>query len=322
MRSSTSAKAGAGEGARHPVEHRVMLRHALTPGAAPYGDWSTCHSVALGCRRRRRGGPRADESVHPRGLPAGHHRQPRRRRFLGQGADYPNYTYAKYGRILDSPTASPSRSTTPPPGRSCVPRTTTQGVRSWKRRHSTTRRRHRDRRDRLGRDLRCSTPDRHLDAVRLSVKDGRRAESSHRRPTGRSRWRSRRSSRSRSPAGSRSPSAGCTPTATAGSCRRALQGRSPDCSSAARCSAACSAATTPAAPASSPAQSSADGREARPEVQRPGRPTFRDCAVDLVCERGQLRRRRAFPRWMRSRSTRSQRSAGAAHGSGRWRRAP
>ena len=36
----------AGEGARHPAQHRRPAHRRAGAGAAPYGDWSSCHSVA------------------------------------------------------------------------------------------------------------------------------------------------------------------------------------------------------------------------------------------------------------------------------------
>lgn len=82
-----------------------MLRAALAAGAAPYGDWSTCHSVAWDARAEGNESNRLLTNQLTRGgYPLGIVVNNLGKRFLDEGADYRNLTYAKYGaEILKQP---------------------------------------------------------------------------------------------------------------------------------------------------------------------------------------------------------------------------
>src|SRR6187455_1093343 len=81
------------------------LTAALAAGAAPYGDWSSCHSVAWDAWHPANEGNRELTNQLTRsGYPLGIVVNARGERFLDEGADFRNYTYAKYGaRILAQP---------------------------------------------------------------------------------------------------------------------------------------------------------------------------------------------------------------------------
>jgi tricarballylate dehydrogenase len=82
-----------------------MLAAALRIGAAKAGDWSTCHSVQWDAflpdnESNRELTNRLTRQSYPLGIIV----NTRGERFLDEGADFRNYTYAKYGReILAQP---------------------------------------------------------------------------------------------------------------------------------------------------------------------------------------------------------------------------
>ncbi|SDQ18900.1 FAD-dependent tricarballylate dehydrogenase TcuA [Quadrisphaera sp. DSM 44207] len=88
-----------------PLNTGDMLRAALAVGAAPHGDWGSCHSVAWDARHPHNESNRELTNRLTRGgYPLGVVVNRLGRRFLDEGADYRNYTYAKYGaRILEQP---------------------------------------------------------------------------------------------------------------------------------------------------------------------------------------------------------------------------
>ena len=88
-----------------PLNTGDMLTAALTAGAAPYGDWASCHSVAWDAWFPGNAGNRELTNQLTRsGYPLGIMVNARGERFLDEGADFRNYTYAKYGaRILAQP---------------------------------------------------------------------------------------------------------------------------------------------------------------------------------------------------------------------------
>jgi tricarballylate dehydrogenase len=88
-----------------PLNTGDLLTAALAAGAAPYGDWSTCHSVAWDAWHPANEGNRELTNQLTRsGYPLGIVVNARGERFLDEGADFRNYTYAKYGaRILAQP---------------------------------------------------------------------------------------------------------------------------------------------------------------------------------------------------------------------------
>jgi tricarballylate dehydrogenase len=84
-----------------------VLLAALDAGAAPHGDWGSCHSVAWDSGADPAGGDRELTNQLTRGgYPLGIVVNRDGRRFVDEGADYRNYTYARYGRdILAQPGA-------------------------------------------------------------------------------------------------------------------------------------------------------------------------------------------------------------------------
>jgi tricarballylate dehydrogenase len=100
-----------GEGWRHakvrgtPFNTGDMLRAALRVGAAEHGDWSTCHSVAWdACHQQNESNRELTNQLTRGGYPLGIVVNRLGRRFLDEGADFRNYTYAKYGaQILKQP---------------------------------------------------------------------------------------------------------------------------------------------------------------------------------------------------------------------------
>lgn len=76
------------------------IRMAVDIGAQPYGQWSGCHSVSW-----ERYAPDFGELDRPitasrNGYPFGIMINADGRRFVDEGADFRNYTYAKYGRVV------------------------------------------------------------------------------------------------------------------------------------------------------------------------------------------------------------------------------
>jgi tricarballylate dehydrogenase len=88
-----------------PLNTGDMLTAAVAAGADTCGDWSTCHSVAWdawfpGNESNREVTNQLTRSGYPLGIVVNN----RGERFLDEGADFRNYTYAKYGaRILAQP---------------------------------------------------------------------------------------------------------------------------------------------------------------------------------------------------------------------------
>lgn len=92
-------------GTRHNTG--VGLQLALAAGAQPWGDWSGCHAIATD-----RGAPAAGDFSIPgdvfkkHSYPLGIVVNREGRRFVDEGADFRNYTYARYGReVLRQPGA-------------------------------------------------------------------------------------------------------------------------------------------------------------------------------------------------------------------------
>jgi tricarballylate dehydrogenase len=100
---------GSGWGRAHvrgnPLNTGEVLLAALDAGAARHGDWGSCHSVAWDVGADAGGGDRELTNQHTRGgYPLGIVVNREGRRFVDEGADYRNFTYAKYGRdILAQP---------------------------------------------------------------------------------------------------------------------------------------------------------------------------------------------------------------------------
>lgn len=81
------------------------IRMALELGAQPYGNWSGCHAVASDLAAPPHGGDRSTSDIFKRhSYPLGILVNEGGERFVDEGADYRNYTYAKYGKeVLRQP---------------------------------------------------------------------------------------------------------------------------------------------------------------------------------------------------------------------------
>ncbi len=84
-----------------------MIIAALETGAAQGGDWSTCHSVAWdACFAENESNWELTNQLTRGGYPLGIVVNRDGERFVDEGADFRNYTYARYGRdILQQPGA-------------------------------------------------------------------------------------------------------------------------------------------------------------------------------------------------------------------------
>ncbi len=79
-------------------------RMALAIGAAPIGHWSCCHAVAWDVNAPPFGDLTVGDGYQKHSYPFGIMVNERGRRFVDEGEDFRNYTYAKYGRrILEQP---------------------------------------------------------------------------------------------------------------------------------------------------------------------------------------------------------------------------
>ncbi len=80
------------------------IRMALDVGAQPYGHWSGCHAVAWDLNAPPFGNRAVTDLYQKHSYPFGLIVNARGERFVDEGADFRNYTYAKYGReILKQP---------------------------------------------------------------------------------------------------------------------------------------------------------------------------------------------------------------------------
>ncbi|MGH7920336.1 MAG: FAD-dependent tricarballylate dehydrogenase TcuA, partial [Candidatus Dormibacteraceae bacterium] len=88
-----------------PTNTGEVLELALGLGAAPYGDWRSCHGVAWDAGAPPGGGERRlTNQLTRQSYPLGIVVNREGRRFLDEGADFRNYTYARYGaEILGQP---------------------------------------------------------------------------------------------------------------------------------------------------------------------------------------------------------------------------
>jgi tricarballylate dehydrogenase len=76
------------------------IRMALDAGAMPYGHWSGCHAVAWDRNAPEFGDLAVGDGFQKHSYPFGIIVNARGERFVDEGADFRNYTYAKYGRIV------------------------------------------------------------------------------------------------------------------------------------------------------------------------------------------------------------------------------
>ncbi len=89
-------------GTRHNVGEGIAM--ALEIGAQAYGHWSSCHAVAWDLNAPAFGDRRVGDMFQKHSYPLGLIVNVRGERFVDEGADFRNYTYAKYGReILRQP---------------------------------------------------------------------------------------------------------------------------------------------------------------------------------------------------------------------------
>jgi tricarballylate dehydrogenase len=80
------------------------IRMALEIGAMPYGNWSGCHAVGWDRNAPEFGDLSVGDGFQKHSYPFGIIVNGRGRRFVNEGADFRNYTYAKYGRaVLEQP---------------------------------------------------------------------------------------------------------------------------------------------------------------------------------------------------------------------------
>jgi tricarballylate dehydrogenase len=80
------------------------LRMALEIGASPAGQWSGCHAVQWERNAPEFGDLAVGDAFQKHSYPWGVLINARGERFLDEGADFRNYTYAKYGReVLKQP---------------------------------------------------------------------------------------------------------------------------------------------------------------------------------------------------------------------------
>jgi tricarballylate dehydrogenase len=80
------------------------IRMALDIGAMPWGNWSGCHAVGWDRNAPPFGDLEVGDGFQKHSYPFGIMVNAHGRRFVDEGADFRNYTYAKYGRaVLEQP---------------------------------------------------------------------------------------------------------------------------------------------------------------------------------------------------------------------------
>src|SRR6267142_3446006 len=76
------------------------IRMALDAGAAATGNWSGCHAVAWERNAPETGDLAVGDQFQKHSYPWGIYINAQGKRFVDEGADFRNYTYAKYGRVI------------------------------------------------------------------------------------------------------------------------------------------------------------------------------------------------------------------------------
>jgi tricarballylate dehydrogenase len=76
------------------------IRMGLAAGAAATGNWSGCHAVAWERNAPEFGDLAIGDQFQKHSYPWGIYINAEGRRFVDEGADFRNYTYAKYGRVI------------------------------------------------------------------------------------------------------------------------------------------------------------------------------------------------------------------------------
>ncbi|MCB1644066.1 MAG: FAD-dependent tricarballylate dehydrogenase TcuA [Pseudomonadales bacterium] len=77
-----------------------VLKMAMDIGAAPAGNWSGCHAVAWERYAPEFGDLAVGDQFQKHSYPWGVYINSAGKRFVDEGADFRNYTYAKYGRVI------------------------------------------------------------------------------------------------------------------------------------------------------------------------------------------------------------------------------
>ncbi|HEY7298103.1 MAG TPA: FAD-dependent tricarballylate dehydrogenase TcuA [Xanthobacteraceae bacterium] len=76
------------------------IRMALDIGASPCGNWSGCHAVGWEMNAPEFGDLAVGDQFQKHSYPFGIMVNATGKRFVDEGADFRNYTYAKYGRVI------------------------------------------------------------------------------------------------------------------------------------------------------------------------------------------------------------------------------
>jgi tricarballylate dehydrogenase len=76
------------------------IRMALEIGAMPYGNWSGCHAVGWDRNAPETGDLAVGDNFQKHSYPLGIMVNAKGERFVDEGADFRNYTYAKYGHVI------------------------------------------------------------------------------------------------------------------------------------------------------------------------------------------------------------------------------
>jgi hypothetical protein len=76
------------------------IKMALDIGAMPYGHWSGCHAVGWDLNAPPFGDLAVGDGFQKHSYPWGIMVNARGERFVDEGADFRNYTYAKYGAVI------------------------------------------------------------------------------------------------------------------------------------------------------------------------------------------------------------------------------
>ncbi len=76
------------------------IRMAMDAGASPCGNWSGCHAVGWEKNAPEFGDLAVGDAFQKHSYPFGVMINERGERFVDEGADFRNYTYAKYGRVV------------------------------------------------------------------------------------------------------------------------------------------------------------------------------------------------------------------------------
>ncbi len=76
------------------------IRMALEVGAMPYGNWSGCHAVGWDRNAPEFGDLKVGDGFQKHSYPFGIMVNANGERFVDEGADFRNYTYAKYGHVV------------------------------------------------------------------------------------------------------------------------------------------------------------------------------------------------------------------------------